>query len=107
MRSLYSAAVLVCLLASLRLEAQDPVGAIEGQVSDGSKAAIAAHVTVRNLATGLQRETNAGQDGLFRIPLLPVGQYRVSVDAPHFASFVQEPVSVNISESVRLILALS
>jgi hypothetical protein len=65
----------VCLLLfsipSL-IQAQDPVGAIEGLVSDTSKATVAAHVVVRNLDTGLQRETDAAENGLFRIPLLPV-----------------------------------
>ena len=104
---IYITAAFVCLLSSATLNAQDPVGAIEGQVSDGTKSTLAAHITAENLATGLRRETNAAQDGLFRLPLLPVGDYRVSVNAPHFANFTQEPVTVNIGESARLTISLA
>jgi hypothetical protein len=87
--------------------AQDPTGAIEGQVSDSSKASVAAHVTVENLATGFQKEGQSEDNGLFRIPLLPVGQYRVRVEAPHFSTFTQAPVTVNLGQSVRLDINLT
>lgn len=92
----------IFLLCSLKGFAQDPVGAIEGSISDASKAVIAGHVVARNLDTGLVRETDSGTNGLFRLPLLPVGRYRVSVDAPHFAPSVQGPITINIGESARL-----
>ncbi|MBV8894962.1 MAG: TonB-dependent receptor [Acidobacteriaceae bacterium] len=107
MKSNLVAAALFCLCASVILRAQDPVGAIEGRVSDTSSAPVTAHVLVQNLDTGLQRETNAAQDGFFRVPLLPIGHYRVSVAAPHLATFVQEPVTVDIGESVRLSCTLA
>src|SRR5947209_5406728 len=106
MRSRASALSLACLSVCGVLQAQDPVGAIEGLVFDKSKATIPAHVVVQNVATGLERETNAGENGLFRVPLLPVGTYRVTAEAPHFTRFVQEPVTVNIGESVRLAFTL-
>ena len=89
------------------LRAQDPVGAIEGSVTDKSAGAVAADVTATNLDTGLQRQVHAAENGLFRIPLLPVGKYRVTVEAPHFATLVQEPVTVDIGHSVRLELSLA
>jgi hypothetical protein len=64
------------------LRAQDPGGAIEGSVTDKSAGAVAADVTATNLDTGLQRQVHAAENGLFRIPLLPVGKYRVTVEAP-------------------------
>ena len=69
----------ILLLCGLKGFAQDPVGAIEGSISDASKAMIAGHVAARNLDTGLVRQTDAGTNGLFRLPLLPVGRYRVTV----------------------------
>ena len=102
-------ALSVCLLLLAvpnLMEAQDPVGAIEGLVSDPSNATISAHVVATNLDTGLQREADATNNGLFRIPLLPVGRYSVSVEAPKFAKSVQEPVTVNIGQSVRLAFTL-
>jgi len=92
------ALLLVCPLAW----AQDPVGAIEGSVADQSAAAVSARVAATNLATGFVRQTTANASGIFRIPLLPVGEYRVTVDAPHFATLVQEPVTLNVSQTVRV-----
>jgi hypothetical protein len=98
--------VLACLALCTILRAQDPVGAIEGYVADKSAGAVGARVTVQNLDSGLIKQVSAGQNGLFRIPLLPVGRYRISVDAPQFATLVREPVTVNIGQSVRLDLSL-
>ncbi len=92
----------LCLAASPFLKAQDPVGAIEGSVVDQTSAPVAAHVTARNLATGLLRETNAATNGLFRIPLLPVGEYSVIVEAPHFATVVQESLTLDVGQTARL-----
>lgn len=89
-----------------RAFAQDPVGAIEGQIADGSSAPVAAHVSVENLATGLRKEADSEKNGLFRVPQLPVGQYRVRVDAPSFSSFNQAPVTVDLGQSARLEITL-
>ncbi len=69
---------------------------------DQSAAPVAAHVTAKNLATDLLRETTANANGLFRIPLLPVGEYSVTVDAPHFATVVQSPLTIDVSQTARL-----
>ncbi len=96
-------ALLVCLSACPLLRAQDPVGAIEGKISDPSASALAgAPVVAKNLATGFIRQAQTGANGLFRIPLLPVGTYSLAVNAPHFAPFTQQPIVVNISETVRV-----
>jgi hypothetical protein len=105
-KSYAALSVLVCLMA-VRLPAQDPVGAIEGLVSDASASAIAeAHVTAKNLDTGFTIETVTGSTGLFRIPLLPIGRYSVTVEAPKFTTLVRQPIDVNITETVRVELQL-
>jgi hypothetical protein len=96
----------VCLFAGVMLKAQDPVGAIEGVVTHQQAGALAAHVTAQNLDTGQEKDAVAEENGLFRIPLLPVGKYRVTVAAPHFATLVREPVTVDIGQTVRLELSL-
>lgn len=106
MKIRFSSLVFVCLSLSSSLRAQDPVGAIEGVISDKSGGLLAAQITVQNLDTGLEKRTEARENGLFRIPLLTVGKYRISVDSPRFATFVQEPITVNIGESVRLNVAM-
>jgi hypothetical protein len=69
---------------------------------DQSAAPVAAHVVAKNLATDLVRETTTNSNGLFRIPLLPVGEYSVTVEAPHFATVVQSPLIIDVSQTARL-----
>ena len=56
----------------------------------------------RNVDTGFTKETDAGADGFYRLLLLPIGQYSVTVKAPQFATLVREPIQVNVSQTVRL-----
>jgi hypothetical protein len=83
------------------------VGAIEGVIADSSGGAVAAHVIARNLDTDITRETTASSDGAFRMTQLPVGRYSVTADAEHFATLVQQPITVNISQTVQLRLPLT
>ena len=77
--------LILCLLRTAAF-AQDPTGAIEGTVSDRTAAALAgAKVSVRNLDTGLTRETTSGTDGFYRLLLIPVGRYALTVEAAQFA----------------------
>jgi outer membrane receptor protein involved in Fe transport len=83
--------------------AQDPTGTIEGAVTDQSSAAIrGAQVVAINLDTGLAKETSTASDGSYRLLLLPVGRYRITVKAPQFATLVREPIQINVSETLRL-----
>jgi hypothetical protein len=83
--------------------AQDPTGTVEGAVSDKTAAVVAgATVVARQLETGFSRETTAGADGFYRLLLLPVGPYRVTVGATGFSTVVQEPVVVEVSRTLRL-----
>jgi len=93
----------VCLLAAAGAFAQDTTGTIEGAVTDKVAGPVAgAHVVARNVDTGFTKETAAGADGFYRLLLLPVGQYSVTVKAPQFATLVREPIQVNVSQTVRL-----
>jgi hypothetical protein len=88
--------------------AQDPTGAVEGAVTDSTSGAVAgARVAVRNLDTGFTREATSGADGFYRLLLLPIGRYSLTVEAPQFARLVQEPIQVSVSEIVRVDAALT
>ena len=95
--------LVVCLAVPRSAGAQDPTGAIEGAVTDKTAAGVAgARLTVQHLETGLARETVTGADGLFHFSPLPIGSYRVTVRAPQFATVVQEPIQVMVSQTVRV-----
>ena len=63
-------------------------------------------VSVTNLGTGLKRDAKTSSDGGFVVPLLPVGFYSVTVEAPGFRRFEQRGIEVRTDESVTLELKL-
>ena len=101
MKTLF-AAIALCLVA-VTAAAQDPTGSIEGAVTDSTSSALAgARVTARNLDTGFVREATSGANGYYRLLLLPIGRYSLTVEAAQFARLVQEPIQVSVSEVVRV-----
>lgn len=101
MRTLLLALLPICLFA------QDPTATIEGQVLDPSARPIArARLTVRDLRQGTQRTTVTDGEGVFRVPLLPVGAYAVTAEADGFGRFEQSPVQLTVSQVVQLPITL-
>ena len=91
------------VLAPRDARAQDPTGTIEGLVTDASTAPLPrARVVAVNLDTGRTKDAEADADGFYRLLLLPVGRYSVSVHAPGFATTVREGIDVSVSQSVRV-----
>ena len=96
-------APLLWVLTASLAAAQDPTGTIEGSITDPSAAVIAgARVAARNLDTGFAREATTAPDGFYRLLLLPVGRYAVTVEAPRFAIAVREAIQVNVNQTLRL-----
>jgi hypothetical protein len=96
----------ICLLAWAGMAAgQDALATIEGSVEDPTAKPVAATVTARNLGTGASRTVSAGEDGGFRLPLLAVGSYVVSAEAPGLARF-EQVVSLSVSQVLRLDIRL-
>ncbi len=97
----------VCLLLAPIAFGQDPTGSIEGLITDKSGAPIpAAHVAAKNLDTGFVKEVDAEKNGLFRLSLLPVGQYNLTVTADKFATLSQQPIVLDVSQTLRVELPL-
>ena len=90
---------LVCLDAAVSI-AQSAGGSLRGVVLDSQGAHIAsAEISVRLLASSLERNARCDDHGNFRIDDLAPGAYRVSVRAPGFAE-VHADVPIQVS-SVR------
>lgn len=99
--------VLVFCFHSL-LAAQDALGTLEGVIQDPATKSIAgAMVRVTNLETGAVRSAQSSTIGAFRLALLPVGTYSVSVLAAGFASFEQRPIQLSASQIVQVNVQLS
>ena len=87
--------------------AQDPSASLEGQVADESGAAVpGATVTITHEKTSLARKQSSTDQGSFVFPVLPVGEYTLTVDKSEFAPFNQASVRLNVNQTVRVNVVL-
>ncbi|MGC2637849.1 MAG: carboxypeptidase regulatory-like domain-containing protein [Acidobacteriaceae bacterium] len=82
-------------------------GDIAGTITDPSGAALpGATVTATNTGTGLVKVVTTGAAGDYKIGLLPVGTYSVTVSAPNFQS-AQQTVNVVVGQTATLSASLN
>ncbi len=80
---------------------------LSGTVSDKTGAAVAsARVAVQNLDTLVSRETNSDDSGLYTLPLLQPGRYKVSVQKAGFKATFQDNIHLEVNQSARIDLQL-
>ncbi len=95
------------LLAAVSLAAQTFRGTILGTVTDPQGAVVGgAKVTVKNVATGLERTTETSADGSYSLPELPIGTYTVTITQAGFQTFVTTGVNVDVSTQRRVDAAM-
>jgi hypothetical protein len=82
-------------------------GQIEGIVTDANGASVPnASITVRNIETGAERQITSDANGVYRAPLLPLGTYRVTVEAPNFKRLVREGITLSTGQIATVNLNL-
>src|ERR1035438_8746982 len=92
----------VILTTALSLAAQN-TASISGTVTDASGAAVAgATVTATNIGNSAKREAPYTTRVQSIFELLPVGEYRVEVNATGFKKFIRTGVVLNIDQSARI-----
>ena len=80
---------------------------ITGRVTDSSGAvAPGASISARNVATGIDRTVESNELGYYTIPLLPPGEYRVSVDRSGFRPMVRSGIILVVDQRAELDFAL-
>jgi hypothetical protein len=100
LRILSSVLIILCLAAAT-LAAQDTRGTILGRVVDPSGAAIpGVTVTVTNTDTNAGNQAVTNDSGLFEIPLLMPGPYRVTAEHTGFKKHVRSGISVSVTARV-------
>jgi hypothetical protein len=93
---------LALLLLAAPTHAQKSSGQITGTIFDQSGAAMPnIAVTVTQLETNLRREVKTNEDGIYTVPDLPIGTYRLNVTAPGFKEAVVESLTVNVATTTR------
>ena len=88
-------------------QSQASTGQIGGTVKDSAGAVIVgATITVDNAATGFSQTVTSGEGGLYRVVLLPPGNYQVTVRQKGFADAVGQ-VGVGVGRTTDFNVALS
>jgi len=83
-------------------------GQIEGFVYDPKEAAISgATVTATNTATGFVRSLVTNDSGFYRMPLMPPGTYRLTVDAPTFMRTVRDGITLGAGQTATIDFTVS
>jgi len=81
------------LFGSPALLAQFTTASLSGTVIDPSGAAVPkARVKVENTGTGFTRTTASGNGGDYLFPVLPVGEYTLTVVASGFQTYTQKGI---------------
>ena len=87
------------LVASLPVQAQ--TSQFQGQVTDAKKAAIVgAEVHIVNQATGVEQLVKTNGEGLYTAPFLSPGTYKITVQAPGFATVSSELLTVTVGQTL-------
>src|SRR5215472_4317199 len=85
----------VTLAVTISASAQTFRGTINGTVTDPAGAVVPnAQVKATEVATGIDHNTVATNDGQFAFQDIPVGTYKVTVSAPGFATLTVDKVQV-------------
>jgi outer membrane receptor protein involved in Fe transport len=103
--------VVLILTAQLQIatlaQSQASSGSIEGTLIDTTGAVVPdAKVTATNLQTGLTRSVTTNSEGLYRLLLLPVGEYNVTIEKQGFSTIKREAVKVQVGQKVPLDIEL-
>src|SRR6201998_2401795 len=94
----------VCLtLNTLPLFAQSPNGNLNGLVSDPSSAAVVgAEIVAVNEVTGVQYTTKTNTEGIYVLPNLPPGPYRVQVSKTGFKPVIKPDIVLNLQDALSI-----
>ena len=107
-RHLVVALVGALLLLPSGLAAQTSTGKIVGVVQDGSGGVMpGVALVVRNLATGITRETVTNERGQYEVVGLPPGQYQVEATLEGFRRYSQGPITVQVNAETRVDASLA
>lgn len=91
------------LMWTAPLLAQSPNGVINGLVVDpSSRGIVGAEVIVENDVTGLKYTTKTNDEGIYVIPNLPPGPYRLQVSKVGFKTIIKPDITVNVQDALSI-----
>ena len=91
------------VLLALPLAAQSTNGIINGRVLDPSNRVIGgADILVINDATGVQYSGKTNEDGIYVVPNVPPGAYRLQVSKVGFKTLIKPDIVLNIQDALSI-----
>jgi hypothetical protein len=104
MRFPYVVLLSVCaLMWTATLLAQSPNGVINGLVVDPSgRGIVGAEVVVENDVTGLKYTTKTNDEGIYVLPNLPPGPYRLQVSKVGFKTIIKPDITLNVQDALSI-----
>ena len=97
--------LLLCsvLLLVLRAEGQSPNGTINGLVLDASsRVIVGAEIIAVNDVTGVQLTTKSNDEGIYVLPSLPPGPYRLQVSKVGFKTIIKPDIILNVQDALSI-----
>ncbi|RUO80231.1 TonB-dependent receptor [Idiomarina tyrosinivorans] len=106
-RTLTAAAVAAAMGCAVPALAQNSGGFLLGQsVNRQGEVISSVEITITNLETGLTRTVTSGEDGRYRFPLLPPGQYSLKATKPGFGTLKEELLNVRVGGRTNIDLTM-
>jgi hypothetical protein len=102
------AAVTCVVLFVLPLSAQSPNGTINGLVLDPVGRAIAgADIVIVNDVTAVKYSSKTNDEGIYVVPNLPPGPYRLQVSKVGFKTLIKPDIVLNVQDAISISFTLS
>jgi len=93
----------LALLVSATVFAQGERGALNGIITDQNGAVVAgAEVTATNVETNVETKTTTTDAGVYRLPYLPSGRYKITVKAQGFQTAVLNDVNLFVAQTLTV-----
>ncbi|MBZ5585297.1 MAG: TonB-dependent receptor [Acidobacteriia bacterium] len=99
--------IALIFLLAMPVFAQTNTGIISGRITDPTGAVVPnAQITVTQTETNVDAVSETNTDGLFRVPSLITGPYRVTVTASGFKKQVRDGLTLRIGENLNVEMKL-
>src|SRR5258706_1625075 len=99
---------LLIAVAAFELWAQGERGAFNGVITDASGSVVPrATVTATEVSTNVETTATSTDAGVYRLPYIPAGTYRISASKSGFQTAVRENVILHVAQTLTLDFALN